>query len=163
MGRWTQYEEDSARLPTGMKRIGYDADTQRYKFQDEKGVLYESEPGSAYGTLRPIAERDIRKSRPNAFEPSTKTTSPGSPHTRSKSTTTGSNLRSFQDFLPSTAITSSPTPLSRESSQSSPSSDSRLPDVFSKVRSMTSAVSRLQLSHRPPEGGGRYQHIKSPS
>lgn len=53
-----------------MKRIGYDADTQRYKFQDEKGVLYESEPGSAYGTLRPIAERDIRKTRPNAFEPS---------------------------------------------------------------------------------------------
>jgi hypothetical protein len=69
-------QQDSERLPTGMKRIGYDADTRVYTFQDENGVLYESEPGNAYGILRPVvprdSERDIRRARPNAFESSSK-------------------------------------------------------------------------------------------
>lgn len=53
-----------------MSRIGYDADTERYTFQDEQGVLYESEPGNAYGMLRPIVRDvgDVSKVRPNAFE-----------------------------------------------------------------------------------------------
>ncbi|KIJ53805.1 carbohydrate-binding module family 50 protein [Sphaerobolus stellatus SS14] len=32
MGRWTQYDEDEYRLQ-GLKRVGYDADTQQYTFQ----------------------------------------------------------------------------------------------------------------------------------
>ncbi|KAF9443908.1 hypothetical protein P691DRAFT_607549, partial [Macrolepiota fuliginosa MF-IS2] len=73
MGRWTQSDEDPARLPEGMKRVGYDSDTRRYTFQDSTGVLYQSEPGNAYGILTPVheaVERNIQKARPNAFEPS---------------------------------------------------------------------------------------------
>jgi hypothetical protein len=37
-----------------MKRISYDADTQKYIFRDSTtGRLWESEPGSAYGELMP--------------------------------------------------------------------------------------------------------------
>ncbi|KAG7088793.1 hypothetical protein E1B28_012757 [Marasmius oreades] len=32
MGHWTQYDEDVYRLPPGLKRIGYDADTGEYFF-----------------------------------------------------------------------------------------------------------------------------------
>ncbi|KAF7761732.1 hypothetical protein Agabi119p4_9724 [Agaricus bisporus var. burnettii] len=93
--------QDALRLPAGMSRIGYDADTERYTFQDEQGVLYESEPGNAYGMLRPIVRDmgDVSKVRPNAFE------SENSLRSRSTSAAS-SNLHSFDDFLPSAAITS---------------------------------------------------------
>jgi hypothetical protein len=48
--------QDSQRLPEGMQRIGYDADTQRYTFRDASGDLYESAPGSRYGELRPFGQ-----------------------------------------------------------------------------------------------------------
>jgi hypothetical protein len=41
-----------------MKRIGYDADTQRYTFRSATGELYHSEPGSRYGPLTPVAQDD---------------------------------------------------------------------------------------------------------
>jgi len=40
--------QDDYRLPEGMKRIGYDADTQRYTFQ-RGNKLFLGEPGSKYG------------------------------------------------------------------------------------------------------------------
>lgn len=47
-----QYED---RLPDGMQRIGYDADTQTYTFRDdEDGALWESEPGVRDGRLRRV-------------------------------------------------------------------------------------------------------------
>ncbi|KAJ7242031.1 hypothetical protein C8J57DRAFT_1368167 [Mycena rebaudengoi] len=52
MGRWTQYDEDSYRLPEGMKRIGYDADTGQYLFEDNTGT-YKGLPGSYYGHMYP--------------------------------------------------------------------------------------------------------------
>ncbi|KAF8586974.1 carbohydrate-binding module family 50 protein [Ramaria rubella] len=48
MGRWTQYDEDDYRLPEGTKRVGYDADTQRYTFQ-RGNELWLGEPGAEYG------------------------------------------------------------------------------------------------------------------
>lgn len=59
-----------------MSRIGYDTDTGRYTFQDEQGVIYESEPGNAYGLLRPVVRdaNDIRRERPNAFDSSSEYT-----------------------------------------------------------------------------------------
>ncbi|KAF8522898.1 hypothetical protein BU17DRAFT_44256 [Hysterangium stoloniferum] len=48
MGRWTQYDEDEYRLCEGMKRIGYDADTQRYTFQ-KGNELWIGEPGVETG------------------------------------------------------------------------------------------------------------------
>ena len=69
MGRWTQYDEvstskhigpinftlnelqDEYRLPEGMKRIGYDADTGRYYFRDRDGVVYEGGQGAKFGEM----------------------------------------------------------------------------------------------------------------
>jgi len=51
MGRWSQYDEDDHRLPEGMKRIGYDADTSRYIFRDRDGSLWQGPEGSEYGEM----------------------------------------------------------------------------------------------------------------
>lgn len=76
MGRWTQEDEvcfsspelllltsqhlilqDDYRLPEGMKRTGYDADTGRYYFTDQDGSVWEGAQGAQFsemtlGTLR---------------------------------------------------------------------------------------------------------------
>ncbi|KAH9885404.1 hypothetical protein C8Q73DRAFT_717709 [Cubamyces lactineus] len=54
MGRWTQYDEDSYRLPEGMKRVGYDSDTGRYYYRDRDGSLWEGPEGAQYGELRRV-------------------------------------------------------------------------------------------------------------
>ncbi|KAI6003338.1 hypothetical protein EDC04DRAFT_2787070, partial [Pisolithus marmoratus] len=54
MNRFTQFDEDSYRLPEGVERIEYDADTQRYLFRDRSGQLYQNEPGDHYGVLQPV-------------------------------------------------------------------------------------------------------------
>ena len=52
MGRWSYLDTDEARLPDGMKRVGYDADTQTYTFLDTAdGTYWESAPGCVYGKL----------------------------------------------------------------------------------------------------------------
>lgn len=51
------YEQDEYRLPEGMQRIGYDADTQQSTFRDADGTLYESAPGNRYGELYPAGHR----------------------------------------------------------------------------------------------------------
>ncbi|KAK7473014.1 hypothetical protein VKT23_001118 [Stygiomarasmius scandens] len=48
MGRWTQYDEDEYRLPQGLRRTGYDADTGQYHFSGEQGGSYKSAPYSRY-------------------------------------------------------------------------------------------------------------------
>ncbi|KAI0370075.1 hypothetical protein BV20DRAFT_967084 [Pilatotrama ljubarskyi] len=54
MGRWTQYDEDSYRLPEGMKRVGYDSDTGRYQFRDQGGSLWEGPEGAQFGEMRRV-------------------------------------------------------------------------------------------------------------
>ncbi|EIN14285.1 hypothetical protein PUNSTDRAFT_96027 [Punctularia strigosozonata HHB-11173 SS5] len=56
MGQWTQYDEDDYRLPEGMKRVGYDADTQTYYYRDQSGTLYQGPEGAQYGELRPVSD-----------------------------------------------------------------------------------------------------------
>ncbi|KAJ7628696.1 hypothetical protein FB45DRAFT_1059408 [Roridomyces roridus] len=52
MGRWTQYDEDEYRLPEGMVRTGYDADTGQYYFSDRRsGTTYVGAPGEEFGTV----------------------------------------------------------------------------------------------------------------
>ena len=51
MGRWSHLDTDEERLPEGMTRIGYDADTQIYTFRDSDGSTWESAPGNQYGKL----------------------------------------------------------------------------------------------------------------
>ncbi|KAI1762226.1 carbohydrate-binding module family 50 protein [Hypoxylon sp. FL1150] len=55
MSRWSQYDTDEERLPEGMQRIGYDADTQTYTFHDVDGSIWESAPGNQYGQLHRIS------------------------------------------------------------------------------------------------------------
>ncbi|KAI1171052.1 carbohydrate-binding module family 50 protein [Nemania sp. FL0916] len=52
MARWSEYDTDEERLPEGMQRIGYDADTQVYSFRDADGSIWESAPGNRYGRLQ---------------------------------------------------------------------------------------------------------------
>lgn len=58
MGRWSQFNEDSTRLPVGITRIAYDADTTRYMFQDMHGRRYIGAPGEEYGVMVPITAAD---------------------------------------------------------------------------------------------------------
>ena len=43
--------KDDHRLPEGMTRVGYDADTQIYTYQDEDSNYWEGSPGAGYGSL----------------------------------------------------------------------------------------------------------------
>ncbi|KAI1426987.1 carbohydrate-binding module family 50 protein [Xylaria sp. FL1777] len=54
MARWSEYDTDEERLPEGMQRLGYDADTQTYTFRDADGSIWESAPGNRYGQLRRV-------------------------------------------------------------------------------------------------------------
>lgn len=57
MGRWTQYDEDEYRLPEGMKRVGYDADSGRYLFRDrDDGRLWEGQEGAQFGVMTRVSD-----------------------------------------------------------------------------------------------------------
>ncbi|KAK7749332.1 hypothetical protein SLS62_008183 [Diatrype stigma] len=55
MGRWSQYDTDEERLPEGMQRIGYDADTETYTYRDADGSTWEGAPGNQYGRLTRVS------------------------------------------------------------------------------------------------------------
>ncbi|KAF2671454.1 hypothetical protein BT63DRAFT_423656 [Microthyrium microscopicum] len=53
MGRWSRYlDDDNDRLPEGMRRIGYDADAEKYTFEDRDGSIWSGAAGATYGELR---------------------------------------------------------------------------------------------------------------
>ena len=49
----SRYHEE--RLPDGMMRVGYDADSQVYTFQDSDGRYWEGAPGCEHGQLTRIS------------------------------------------------------------------------------------------------------------
>lgn len=53
--------QEEGRLPDGMERVGYDADTEVYTYQDSIGYYYQGEPGTRYGLLRPTGTRSSRQ------------------------------------------------------------------------------------------------------
>ncbi|KAJ6541586.1 hypothetical protein B0H19DRAFT_1173714 [Mycena capillaripes] len=55
MGRWTQYDEDSYRLPDGVERIGYDSDTGRYLFRAGGSVLQGAQ-GAEFSEMTRVSE-----------------------------------------------------------------------------------------------------------
>ncbi|WYZ43825.1 hypothetical protein EsH8_VII_000261 [Colletotrichum jinshuiense] len=55
MSRFSQLDTDEERLPDGMQRVGYDADTQVYTYQDADGSYWEGAPGHQYGQLRCVS------------------------------------------------------------------------------------------------------------
>ncbi|KAJ7827184.1 hypothetical protein B0H13DRAFT_311433 [Mycena leptocephala] len=56
MGRWTQFDEDSTRLPEGMERIGYDSDTGRYYFRDASGSVWQGAQGAEFSEMTRVSE-----------------------------------------------------------------------------------------------------------
>ncbi|KAF5313487.1 hypothetical protein D9611_008638 [Ephemerocybe angulata] len=97
--RWTQEDEDPARLPEGVKRVGYDTDTARYTFLDRKGTIYKGEPGSEYGHITPVPNpiAKVESERPEAFEDL------GNPRARPADVYAP---KTFQEFVPPSLITS---------------------------------------------------------
>ena len=43
--------QDYYRLPEGMKRVGYDADTGRYTFKDRSGTFWKGPEGAEFGEM----------------------------------------------------------------------------------------------------------------
>lgn len=64
-------EQDSYRLPEGFRRIGYDADSRRYRFCDRTGAVYLGQPGEEYGKLTKTSSQHPID-RPEAFADSSK-------------------------------------------------------------------------------------------
>ncbi|KAF9077846.1 hypothetical protein BDP27DRAFT_1357231 [Rhodocollybia butyracea] len=77
MGRWTQYDEDDYRLPSGFKRTGYDADTGQYTFEDHSGNTWNGAAHQEYGTLRRPNSPATMKPRTSS-KPATKPATTGS-------------------------------------------------------------------------------------
>ncbi|KAJ7882076.1 hypothetical protein B0H14DRAFT_2340135, partial [Mycena olivaceomarginata] len=56
-----------SRLPDGMRRLNYDADTGQYMFCDRDGRLYIGQPHEKYGAITLIEDSLI--DRPHVFAP----------------------------------------------------------------------------------------------
>lgn len=68
MSRFSQYDTDEERLPEGMTRVGYDADTEVYTFQDSDGSYWESAPGNRYGHLTRVSGGPAQESDDDAAD-----------------------------------------------------------------------------------------------
>ncbi|KAK3322690.1 hypothetical protein B0H66DRAFT_554975 [Apodospora peruviana] len=53
--KWSHLDTDDERLPEGMTREKYDADTQTYTYRDKDGSIWEGPAGNRYGELRCIS------------------------------------------------------------------------------------------------------------
>ncbi|KAH8895636.1 hypothetical protein GQ53DRAFT_761419 [Thozetella sp. PMI_491] len=62
MGRWAYLDTDEERLPEGMTRIGYDADSQTYTYRDSDGSRWTGAPGNRYGHLSKVSGTSRRPS-----------------------------------------------------------------------------------------------------
>lgn len=91
-------DEDSRRLPEGIKRIAYDADTQQYTFRDRSGQLYQNPSGETYGVLKPV-------SAPAAPRRSVTITARRDP-ALIRARSVKRPAKTFDDFLPPEYITS---------------------------------------------------------
>ncbi|TDZ17945.1 hypothetical protein C8034_v010162 [Colletotrichum sidae] len=71
MSRFSRYDTDEERLPEGMQRVGYDADSQVYTYQDADGSYWEGAPGNQYGQLTQVSAggRETRNGRRPVMDP----------------------------------------------------------------------------------------------
>jgi len=126
---FSQYTEDACRLPEGMRRVAYDADTQRYTFRDRSGQLYQSAPGEEYGVLKPATAAHAHRRNVTITEipdPALRDWS------RSQKST-----KTFGDILPSSYITAA------QESPSQPSPSERFfQAAMPKVQGVAAVVRR---------------------
>ncbi|KAG1888714.1 hypothetical protein F4604DRAFT_1915753 [Suillus subluteus] len=102
--------QDSYRLPEGIKRIAYDADTQQYTFRDRSGQLYQNPSGETYGVLKPVSA----PSAPRRSVTITERRDPALIRARSVKRP----AKTFDDFLPREYITSAEESISTPGSPS---------------------------------------------
>lgn len=110
--------KDSIRLPEGMKRIAYDADTRVYTFRDRDGTLYGGSPGEDYGVLTPVPKSTTITRRGAFADPNIPVEDDyivDEPAARGAS---------FEDFLPAHALTKATSPIDASSRPRSPLSSS---------------------------------------
>ncbi|KAG1740359.1 hypothetical protein EDB19DRAFT_1709370 [Suillus lakei] len=105
------FDQDSYRLPEGVKRIAYDADTQQYTFRDRSGQLYQNPSGEMYGVLKPVSA----PAAPRRSVTITERRDPALIRARSVKRP----AKTFDDFLPPEYITNA------EISSSAPDSPSK--------------------------------------
>ncbi|KAJ3920526.1 hypothetical protein F5877DRAFT_17016, partial [Lentinula edodes] len=127
--------QDSTRLPVGLQRIAYDADTQQYTFRDENGRLYYSASGESYGCLTSAGNGSAAR---GSEVPTTEPKPKRSPTSRSSPSLPAP--KSFYDILPpesiasagsTTSLKSFPSPSSPSSSRTSTSPSSSSPSSSS--------------------------------
>ncbi|KAG0698003.1 hypothetical protein DFH29DRAFT_943503 [Suillus ampliporus] len=115
------YDEDSYRLPEGVKRIAYDADTQQYTFRDRSGQLYQNPSGEMYGVLKAVSV----PATPRRSVTITERRDPALIRARSVKRP----AKTFDDFLPPEYITNA------EDSNSTPDSPSE--EIAQVTRTLT--------------------------
>ncbi|KAJ6546043.1 hypothetical protein DFH09DRAFT_1171862 [Mycena vulgaris] len=142
-----QFDEDPARLPEGIKRIGYDADTAQYTFCDREGNIYVGPPNEEYGLLTPVGTRgdSASNSRPQAFA------SENSNLVLSVDVQPSGSGQTFHDILPAHLITSPSSAESRLSASSGAadtSAGARFRDAVRRtaVPSLQNVVKKLNRS-----------------
>ncbi|KAJ7787222.1 hypothetical protein B0H14DRAFT_2954706 [Mycena olivaceomarginata] len=118
MGRWTQYNEDSTRLPVGMQRIGYDADTAQYT---NTGVLSLVRTGSADDVERPHAFASDAEDVPAQATGSPSTTPTSESSSRLRTAVRRSALPALQNAV--NTVRRSATSISGRNSKSSRARD----------------------------------------
>ncbi|KAF8554985.1 hypothetical protein OG21DRAFT_1508274 [Imleria badia] len=149
-GRFSQFNEDAYRLPEGMRRIAYDADTQRYTFRDRSGQLYQSAPGEEYGVLRPVAA-------PLPHRRNVTITELPDPALRRWSS---KPAKTFGDILPSSYITAAQSGIESESPTSVLSSSEKLVQAaIPKVQGVVEVVRRRTTMRRPVRGVTRSESV----
>ncbi|KAL1748301.1 hypothetical protein HDZ31DRAFT_79832 [Schizophyllum fasciatum] len=104
-----QFYDDPGSLPSGVQRIAYDSDSQRYTFRDEKGRVYLGNPGEGFTTF----ENSITAKETRPMFNSEDFHEYNAAH---------SKLKSFSDILPSSAVTAAtPVDDARQKHNRSPS------------------------------------------
>ncbi|KAJ7091698.1 hypothetical protein C8R43DRAFT_1244612 [Mycena crocata] len=146
------HDEDLVRLPVGMKRIGYDADTARYTFRDEEGNIYIGPPNQAYGSLTLVDSSEPPSDRPNAF-------ASGS-HLETE--TLQQPLSMFHEILPASAITSVSSSESPVDTPKPPrSSSSRFSDAMRTTQNVVKNVRRSVTKRtRQRESRSAFQRVE---
>ena len=136
--RFTQYADDVARLPEGMKRIAYDADSERYTFRDRSGQLYQSHPGNAYGELVAVDAPLPPRRRVTVTE-------------RDKPTPkrTHGPVKSFDDILTRDYIASAPAPAAEPTATGAPPPEALKRAATGVMRRSRTLIQRKRSREQP--------------
>ncbi|KAJ7135223.1 hypothetical protein C8R43DRAFT_1204024 [Mycena crocata] len=139
MSRWTQNNEDLARLPAGMQRIGYDADSAQYSFRDMEGNIYLGPSHQQYGLLISLESRGHDRQRMFASEKSNASTPrPQQAQFSARDQPQRPSGSTFHDILPAHLITTAPPPMEEVSGWTSFVDALGRSDVMNKILSLQS-------------------------